>query len=406
VSASVAVQPTILVIPSLLARRAPGGGLLISNKFLTGLEAYAERWPGKVTSLLRVADGPDLYLDTVEHDPAASPFELGELAWDLAGIDEQLRAASVVVLSEDPQIRRIDRLCRRLGVPYVPVLEWDAQTRRQILWQEAPGPLRAAKRVLWAEAGELGRLRSMRAAAGLQCNGTPTFDAYRSRNRRTLLFFDSRITQGMVISEAALEERLAPLLARRPLRLAFSGRLVAIKGADHLPRVAAALARAEVDFTMDICGGGDLTGAIQQDIDRLGLADRVRLRGSLDFERELIPFISSNTDLFVCCHTQGDPSCTYLETMACGVPIAGYANQALRGIAQRSRAGWSVPTFEPERLAELIVALDRDRVGVASAARAARTFALAHTFERTMQARIDHFLTCSAPVGARLAQQA
>jgi glycosyltransferase involved in cell wall biosynthesis len=181
---------------------------------------------------------------------------------------------------------------------------------------------------------------------------------------------------------------------------------VAIKGADHLPKVAAALARAQVDFTMDICGGGELTEAIREEAQRLGLADRVRLRGSLDFERELIPFISSDVDLFVCCHTQGDPSCTYLETMACGVPIAGYANQALRGIAQRSRAGWSVPTFEPERLAELIVALDRDRVGVASAARAARTFALAHTFERTMQARIDHFLTCSAPMGARVAQQA
>jgi colanic acid/amylovoran biosynthesis glycosyltransferase len=402
-----AVQPTLLVIPSLLARRAPGGGLLISNKFLTGLQAYAERWPGKVASLLRVAEGPDLYLDTVEHDPAAWPFELGELAWDLGGgLEDQLRAASVVVLSEDPQIRRIDRLCRRLGVPYVPVLEWDAQTRRQILWQEAPSPLRAAKRVLWAEASELGRLRSMRAAAGLQCNGTPTFDAYRSRNRRTLLFFDSRITEDMVIAAPALEARLAPLLSRRPLRLAFSGRLVPIKGADHLPKVAAALARAEVDFTMDICGGGELTTPIREEVQRLGLGDRVRLRGSLDFERELIPFISHDVDLFVCCHTQGDPSCTYLETMACGVPIAGYANQALRGIAQRSRAGWSVPTFEPERLAELIVALDRDRVGVASAARAARSFALAHTFERTMQARIDHFLTCSAPVGARVAQQA
>lgn len=39
------------------------------------------------------------------------------------------------------------------------------------------------------------------------------------------------------------------------------------------------------------------------------------------------------------CHRQGDPSCTYLETYACGMPIVGYNNQAHQGILASNNAG-------------------------------------------------------------------
>jgi glycosyltransferase involved in cell wall biosynthesis len=300
-----------------------------------------------------------------------------------------------VIITDGGETERVARQCRRLGVPYVLTLEWDWWTRRQIVWQDAPTPLRAAKRLLWSEAANISRLRSMRAAAGLQCNGTPAFEAYGGLNPRTLLYFDSRVTADLMVEEEALEARLHRMRAGGPLRLVFSGRLVPIKGVHQLPRFAAALARAGVDFTLDICGAGSLESIVRTEVAQLGLADRVRLRGTLDFENVLMPFVAQETDLFVCCHPQGDPSCTYLETMACGVPIAGYGNAALRGIVQRSDGGWSLPAFNPERLADLVAGLDRDRDQIARRARAARSFALEHIFEKTVQARIDHLLVCS-----------
>lgn len=397
-------QPILLVVASLLARRNAAGKLVLSRKFLTGLEAYAASWPGRVAGCVKLADEPDDSLDLAEYDPAATTVEIREAPWDVARMESVLPGTSVALLNDDVYGRSVAKMCLRMGIPYVHMLEWDPLTRRQIIWRGAPDVLRAAKRVLWSELGSLARRRSMTDAAGLQCNGNPTYAVFSRHNARTLLYFDSRVTREMVIDEATLATRTAELEAGRPLRLVFSGRLVAIKGVDHLPRVAAALVARGVPFTMDICGSGALENALRGQVAAHGLQDRVRLRGTLDFEKQLLPFVSRQTDLFVCCHLQGDPSCTYLETFSCGVPMVGYANPSLRGFVERADLGWTVPDFEPEPLAELIQQLERDPRRITRAAHAAREFALRHTFENTMRMRTEHLLACSgvaAPQAAR-----
>jgi colanic acid/amylovoran biosynthesis glycosyltransferase len=391
--------PTLLVVPSLTAQRNAAGKMVLTRKYLSGLEEYASLWPGKVVSAVRATDEHNDSLDLVEVGEGG--VEIREAHEDVDRIDRQLAGATVVLVGDDRYARVVARRCLRAGIPYVHTLEWDAQTRRQIIWQSSPSLLRGGKRILWAEVEALSRYRSMKLAAGLQCNGTPSYDEYRRLNPRTLLYFDSRVTADMVVGEAALARRLERLERGEPLRLVFSGRLIPIKGADHLPRLARALADRQVPFTLDICGGGSLERAISEQSAALGVTDRVRLRGTLDFERELMPFVADNADVFVCCHLQGDPSCTYLETMACGVPIAGYGNVALEGLIRRVPFGWAVAPFRPEPLADVIAQLHRDRSLVSRAARAARVFAAANTFEQTMATRIDHLLACSGVEKAR-----
>ena len=81
-------------------------------------------------------------------------------------------------------------------------------------------------------------------------------------------------------------------------------------------------------------GGGSPSRTFQVEIARRLLDRRVEFKGTLDFAREFVPFMRDEVDAFVCCRFQGNPSCTYLRTMACGVPIAMYANEAFIG------AGW------------------------------------------------------------------
>ena len=81
----------------------------------------------------------------------------------------------------------------------------------------------------------------------------------------------------MLITPEELEERGRTLMAGGPLRLIFSGRLIAMKGADHLARVAARLKALGVPFQMTICGDGELAPRIKADINRLGLADVVTI---------------------------------------------------------------------------------------------------------------------------------
>src|SRR6185437_9992877 len=110
------------------------------------------------------------------------------------------------------------------------------------------------------------------------------------------------------------------------------------------------------------------------------------LKGNMDFRTELVPFVTDQVDLFVCCHRQGDPSCTYLETMSCGVPIAGYDNEAFRGVAAHSDSGWLSPLNRPDLLAARIAGIARNPAELAVHSQRALGFARRHTFERTFAA--------------------
>jgi glycosyltransferase involved in cell wall biosynthesis len=131
---------------------------------------------------------------------------------------------------------------------------------------------------------------------------------------------------------------------------------------------------------------------MQQQSDAAGLGERITFRGVLDFESELVPFVRRNVDLFINSHPQGDPSCTYLETMTCGTPIVGFDNDAFAGLCAVSGVGWPTPSGDVARLAQRIAELDRARRQIAAAATKARDFAARHTFEKTFDARVAHLL--------------
>jgi glycosyltransferase involved in cell wall biosynthesis len=273
--------------------------------------------------------------------------------------------------------------------------EYSLKTRRQIINAETGNPLLRARRHLWEWNQERRQRKAIRAATGVQCNGTPTFEAYRALNRNPLLFFDTRTTRDMVIRENDLRQRLAGLGSSRPLRLAFSGRLNRMKGAHYLPRIAERLRSLSVDFTMVICGDGDQVEFLRSELQRRQLADRVDLKGVLDFKTELVPLMQREADLFICPHVQGDPSCTYLETMASAVPIVGFGNEAWQGIVDREEVGEVVRVGDAEGLAQAVARLAAKPERIESLSWNARRMAEAHTFESTFKTRIEHLRACA-----------
>jgi len=90
------------------------------------------------------------------------------------------------------------------------------------------------------------------------------------------------------------------------------------------------------------------------------------------------------------CHRQGDPSCTYLETCACGMPIVGYNNQAHHGILASNNAGWAVKMNDIKGMADLIISLNNRRDEIKTKSLNAACFAREHTFEATFERRISH----------------
>jgi glycosyltransferase involved in cell wall biosynthesis len=280
------------------------------------------------------------------------------------------------------------------GPAIIYVSEITRQTQRKIIAIEVANPLRRWKRQIQAGRAERAKVAAVRASAGLQCNGLPTYTAYHDRSPNAMLFFDTRVRADLIISSEALTRRLDAMKTGGPLRIVFSGRLTAIKGVEDLPKLAHALIQLEVPFTLDVFGDGPLGPALEKVIARYRLEDRVRLRGALEFESQLVPELQAGADLFVCCHPQGDPSCTYLETMACGVPIAGYDNEAHAGLVRHARTGWATPIGDVQSLARQIRALNEDRSKLREASIRAREFASRHTLEATFDARVDHLIAC------------
>jgi glycosyltransferase involved in cell wall biosynthesis len=234
------------------------------------------------------------------------------------------------------------------------------------------------------------QVKAISLANGVQCNGTPTYTAYKALTPFPHLFFDTRIEEAMLATSENISARYVGLGSDHPLHLVFSGRLTLMKGVDHLCLVAAHLRKLGVRFEMSICGDGDWAAQLRKDVDKMDLGDLVRLRGTLDFKTELIPFVTKEAHLFVCCHRQGDPSCTYLETMACGVPIVGYANEALRGLVEASGVGWITAINRPIELAEKIASLYRTPSALLASAHRSQAFAREHTFEKTFRRRVEH----------------
>ncbi len=387
---------SLVILPSIGAVPHGDGQITITRKFLDGVAEMARQWDGPVEVIVPPIDAATDNLDSVRIDPRelgvtvkVVPFEAGRLMPELAG-------AGLVLATVYYQLNDAAEWCQQLGIPCVYVSEYTLKTRLQILGAEVSNPLIRTRRRFW-EYGQERKIRAgLRRAAGVQCNGTPTYDAYQAICPSSLLFFDGRVEREMLISPEALERRLASLKEGRPLRLAFSGRLIRMKGADHLPLVARELQRRQVPFELTICGDGALAGGLRQRIRSFGLEDCVRMRGVLDFASELMPSVKQEVDAFVCCHRQGDPSCTYIETMSCGVPVVGYENEALAGLLRRVPAGVGVPMDDVSSLANALARLHADRPSLATMSRRALDFAAKNTFEETVRKRMEHLQTLMA----------
>ncbi len=385
---------SLALLPNLPVVRNADGTVVLTRKFTDGMALFQRYWDGRLVAVMEPTEAPTNNLDNFQVRPEDLPFGLEIVPFTSPKLREVLEEFDIVYGGVDYHLNHLSRLCRSIGVPCIYGAEYSLKTRRQIIQAEEPSVLRRWRRYVWEWNQERHQRKAIRAATGIQCNGTPVYKAYRGLTKHPFLFFDTRVTEEMIIKPGDLSARLKYLMQGHPLRLAFSGRLIPMKGADHLPKFARDLRRRGVEFELFVCGSGPLDNAIREGVREYGLQDVVHLKGVLDFATGLLPLVRNRIDLFICPHPQGDPSCTYLETLACGVPIVGYANEAFQGILERAPIGRGVPLNNIEALARAVQALDEDRHALSTYSTQALDFAQQYTFEQISRARIDHIRLC------------
>lgn len=366
-----------------------GDRLRLDVKFVEGMHVQQRHWPSRIRCILRRGAGAI---------PFGRTYDRSELPFDLALLDPEeelgpkhLEGADLVFAGGDDFrcLGLADHL--RTGQKIVYAIEYTPETRIQILNLDRDrGLLSRLKGRVWLMQQERRRQRSFRAASGLQSNGYPAHDLYAPMCRDNLLYLDGRMTPDLFATEAEMAAREAYRAAGGPLRLVFSGRLETMKGAQDLIPVARRLAERGVDFTLDVFGTGSLQAEVARGTGTLLEPQRVRLHGAVDFETELVPFTRTQADLFIGCHRQSDPSCTYIEAMGCGVAVASYDNRMWERLNGESQGGWGVPLGQPRALADCIADVARNPTELNRRSRNAWAFSRKHGFHDVFRRRMEH----------------
>ncbi|MEC4812613.1 MAG: glycosyltransferase family 4 protein [Scytonema sp. PMC 1069.18] len=363
----------------------------VVRKFLDEMLKFSSLWPGKMRLLVEQNPKKTEILETVNVKLSELPFQLQVVDYKQLHPAVLLEDTSIVYTAVGYKHNHISLYCKQFDIPCVYISEYSLQSIKQSITLEVNNPILRLRRNVWQDNQERKQVNAIKLASGIQCNGTPTYEEYRKINSNAFLYFDNRVSEDLLAKLEEVEERTRYLCENNePLRLCFSGRLVKMKGADHLINVGQELKKLSVPFQMFICGDGDLKEMMQSRVAASGLHDSIIMMGMLNFKTNLLPFVKKNVDLFVCCHRQSDPSCTYLETMSCGVPIIGYANDAFSGVVRYSKTGWLINMNQPKLLAQKIAELNSQRQLIREMSFTALEFARKHTFEKTYERRIQH----------------
>lgn len=146
------------------------------------------------------------------------------------------------------------------------------------------------------------------------------------------------------------------LAAADRCRIVGVGRLEIEKGFDRLIRSFKPLAEAHPNWTLKILGDGSQRGALEQQIETLGLSERVSLPG---WVRPVWDELGKATLFVLPSRYEGFPS-ALLEAMAMGVPsIAVDCESGPRNVIQQDTQGLLVPN-EEKALSDAMVHLVAD----------------------------------------------
>ena len=180
---------------------------------------YQNLWDGEVINFCEPSDAPSNNLDNIEIG-LDSPFKTICRPYSDEGLKKILTPTTLVLATEGHQHLSVSAVCRAAGAKCIYVTEYSLATRLQIVREYQKTPLHGLWSGRWHRKLEKRQVKAIRLADGVQCNGTPTYDAYKHLTASSLLFFDTRSEPEMIPNEPRLKG------AQPLIRLVFSGRSI------------------------------------------------------------------------------------------------------------------------------------------------------------------------------------
>jgi glycosyltransferase involved in cell wall biosynthesis len=150
------------------------------------------------------------------------------------------------------------------------------------------------------------------------------------------------------------------------------GRLSPEKGLDVLLRAAARLINGGTRLRVVLAGDGPERKRLAQLAERLGISERVDVRGEVPHEQ--VPAVLAELDIFVMPSRAEGFGVAALEAQAMELPVVASLVDGLPDVVEDDRTGLLVPAGDPEALADAIARLAGDSALRADMGRAGRAF--------------------------------
>ena len=188
------------------------------------------------------------------------------------------------------------------------------------------------------------------------------------------------------------------------------GRLVPKKGFADLVEAVRILVSSGIDVEVELAGDGDERERLTEQIERLGLADRIRLLGPLTQAevRELL----ARSDVFAApCIEAADGNIdglptVVLEAMACGTPVVATAVSGLPEVVHDGVTGILLAPGDPASLAVALRGIAQGEVDIVALSRGARALIEEQFDSRAQAAVLAAWQSGPVPAsGVRLADQ-
>ncbi len=159
----------------------------------------------------------------------------------------------------------------------------------------------------------------------------------------------------------------------------------------HVDRAVRALALARRDLPqaqLIVLGDGEERANLEKLARELGVADSVRFEGAVP-QADVLRYLWA-ADTFLSLNDLSNVGNPLLEAMACGKPIVTIDNGATGDLIRDGETGLLLPSGDPQRVAESVLRLARERALRQRVGKGARTYATANfwTWEQRLDAEI------------------
>jgi glycosyltransferase involved in cell wall biosynthesis len=207
-----------------------------------------------------------------------------------------------------------------------------------------------------------------------------------ARNARE--FHDTSFSLADIVAADELERRLATLDQSRPLRLVYCGRLTARKGVDRSLEILAQAKSRGASLELDIIGDGAERQRLQALAADRGLANQVRLLGSVPYDGELLKRLSQYDGLLFTPTAEDTPRMIF-DGYAAGLPLVAFDIPYVRERHAQDHATYPLPRDRIGESAAALAALDGNRRVLTELARSARAAANFHAAENWYRRRAE-----------------